>query len=158
MELNVTVKRLPPLRVACVRHVGPYDQCETAWAKLFGQAGPLGLFGPQTRFIGLGHDDPASTAPEKIRYDACLTVPDWFSGTPELPVAVIGDGDYACAVVKGPYSQLAAAYASLCGGWGPDSGREFAAAPCIEFYLNDPKTTAPGELLTEICLPLEPRA
>lgn len=43
----------------------------------------------------MGHDDPAITAPEKIRYDSCLTVPDSFAGTPELPIAVIGDGEYA---------------------------------------------------------------
>lgn len=155
MDLTVIVKKLPPLRVACVRHVGPYDQCEAAWTRLCGLAGQLGLFGPHTRMIGLGHDDPAITPPDKIRYDACLTVPDTFSGTPELPVTVIGERDYATAVVKGPYSLLAPAYAWVCGVWGPDSGREFAGAPSMEFYLNDPRNTAPEELLTEICIPLE---
>jgi AraC family transcriptional regulator len=156
MDLTVTVKRLPPLRVACVRHVGPYDQCEAAWTRLCGLAGRLGLFGPNTRMIGVGHDDPAITAPEKIRYDACLTVPDGFAGTPELPVAVVGDRDYATAVVKGPYTLLGPAYAWVCGVWGPQSGREFAGAPSLEFYLNDPRQTAPEELLTEIGVPLEP--
>ncbi|EFL51416.1 transcriptional regulator, AraC family [Solidesulfovibrio fructosivorans JJ]] len=155
MELEVTIKRLPPLRVACVRHVGPYDQCEAAWVKLCAEAGKRGLFGPDTKFLGVGHDDPQITPPEKIRYDACLTVPEGFAGTPELPVAVVGDGDYATAVIKGPYTLLAGAYAWLCGVWGPDSGREFAGAPSLEFYLNDPKTTPPEEWLTEICVPLE---
>lgn len=158
MELAVTIKRVPPLRVALVRHVGPYDQCEAAWEKLCGMAGRLGLFGPDTRFIGVGHDDPRITPPDKIRYDACLTVPERYDGTPDLPVAVVGDGDYATAVVKGPYTNLGPAYAWLCGVWGPDSGREFAAGPSMEVYLNDPKTTPPGELLTEIRVPLEPKA
>jgi AraC family transcriptional regulator len=158
MELAVTIKRVPPLRVALVRHVGPYDRCEAAWEKLCGMAGRLGLFGPDTRFIGVGHDDPRITPPEKIRYDACLTVPEGYAGTPDLPVAVVGDGDYATAVVKGPYTNLGPAYAWLCGVWGPDSGREFAAGPSMEVYLNDPKTTPPGELLTEIQVPLEPKA
>lgn len=157
MELAVTIKRLPPLRVALVRHVGPYDQCGAAWDKLCGLAGPLGLFGPDTQFLGVGHDDPRITPPEKIRYDACLTVPEGYAGTPDLPVAVIGDGDYATAVVKGPYTNLAPAYAWLCGVWGPDSGREFAAKPSMEVYLNDPKATPPEEWLTEIRVPLEPR-
>jgi len=157
MELTVAVKQLPPLRVACVRHVGPYDQCEAAWAKLCGLVAQHGLFGQDTRFVGVGYDDPAITPPEKIRYDACLTMPDTFAGTVDLPVAVIANGEYACAVVKGPYTLLAPAYAWLCGVWGPDSGREFAAAPCLEFYLNDPKTTPPEAWLTEICVPLEPQ-
>lgn len=158
MELTVTVKKLPPLRVACVRHVGPYAQCEETWEKLCSLAGRLGLFGPQTRMFGAGHDDPAITPPEKLRSDACLTVPDSFAGTPELPVTVLGDAEYATAVVKGPYSLLAPAFAHLRGVWGPDSGREFARAPSLAFYLNDPRTTPAEELLTEICVQLEPKA
>ncbi len=157
MELNVTIRKLPALRVALVRHTGPYDQCGAAWDSLCGQAGRLGLFGPNTELVGVGHDDPQITPPEKIRYDACLTVPETFAGTPDLPVAVIGDGEYATALVKGPYANLAGAYAWLCGVWGPDSGREFAAAPSLEFYRNDPKSTPQEELLTEICVPLEPK-
>jgi AraC family transcriptional regulator len=155
MDLTVTIKKLPPLRVAYVRHVGPYSECEPAWTKLCGLVGRYGLFGPDTRMLGIGHDDPAITPPDKIRYDACLTVPDSFTGTPELPVTTIGGSEYACAVVKGPYTNLAPAFAWVCGVWGPDSGREFAGAPSIEFYLNDPKTTPMEEWLTEICLPLE---
>ena len=157
MELSVTVKQLPAIRVACVRHVGPYDACEPAWTKLCQLVGRYGLFGPHTRMIGVGHDDPSITPPDKIRYDACLTVPDDFAGTPELPVAVIGGGEYATAVVKGPYTNLAPAFAYVCGVWGPDSGREFAGAPSIEFYVNDPKSTPPEKLLTEICVPLTPK-
>jgi AraC family transcriptional regulator len=34
------------------------------------------------------------------------------------------------------------------------SEHEAADAPVFEEYLNNPKDTAPSELLTEICLPL----
>ncbi|QAZ67946.1 AraC family transcriptional regulator [Solidesulfovibrio carbinolicus] len=156
MELDVVIKTLPVMKVACVRHVGPYDQCEPAWTALCAKAGSLGLFGPDTKFIGIGHDDPQITPPEKIRYDACMTVPDSFTGTPDLPVATIGGRDYASAVVKGPYTNLAPAYAWLCGVWGPDCGREFAMEPSMEIYLNDPKTTPPDQLLTEILVPIGP--
>jgi AraC family transcriptional regulator len=155
MDLTVTIKKLPPIRVASVRHVGSYSECEPAWTKLCELVGRNGLFGPDTRFIGVCHDDPEITPQEKIRYDACLTVPDTFTGTPDLPVTTIGDAEYATTVIKGPYTNLAPAYAWVCGVWGPDSGREFAGAPSIEFYLNDPKTTPMEEWLTEIYLPLE---
>jgi len=158
MELTVVIKKLPPMRVACVRHVGPYEQCCGAWEKLCRLAGEQGLFGPDVRMIGVGYDDPAITPPNKIRYDACITVPDTFAGTSELPVVVIGDGEYATAVVKGPYTNLAPAFAYVCGVWGPDSGREFAGAPSLEFYVNDPGQTPPEELLTEIGVPLAPQA
>lgn len=157
MELIVEIKTIPAMRVACVRHVGPYDQCSEAWEKLFRLAGPLGLFGPQTRIFSAGYDNPIITPPEKLRADACVTVPDTFAGTPELPVTVLGDAEYATAVVKGPYSLLAPAFTHLRSVWGPGSGREFAGTPSLAFYLNDPRQTPPEELLTEIGVPLAPK-
>jgi AraC family transcriptional regulator len=32
------------------------------------------------------------------------------------------------------------------------------STPCFDIYLNDPNTTAPEDLLTDIHVPLEPRA
>ena len=56
---------------------------------------------------------------------------------------------------KGPYSGIHAAYHSLFGNWLPGSGEEPADQPCYEVYLNNPRDTAPEDLLTEICLPLK---
>ncbi len=39
---------------------------------------------------------------------------------------------------------------------GPNSGRELRSEPSLEFYLNDPGSTKPEELLTDIYAPLEP--
>jgi AraC family transcriptional regulator len=46
------------------------------------------------------------------------------------------------------------AYDWLYGQWLPQSGRLPADAPCVEEYLNNPRTTAPTELLSDIYLPL----
>ena len=45
----------------------------------------------------------------------------------------------------------------LLGQWLPRSGRELAASPCFELYLNTPENTAPADLLTDIHAPLGPR-
>lgn len=68
----------------------------------------------------------------------------------------IAGGEHAVLRHKGPYSDLHVAYNWLYGTWLPQSGREVAAAPVFEEYLNNPRDTAPAELLTEICLPLRP--
>jgi DNA-binding transcriptional MerR regulator len=52
----------------------------------------------------------------------------------------------------GPYDQVGAAYAAL-DAWVAESGRQVAGPP-REVYLNDPQTTAPEELLTEVVWPL----
>jgi AraC family transcriptional regulator len=63
-------------------------------------------------------------------------------------------GQYAVLRHQGPYSDMRAAYEWLYDTWLVRSGREAADTPGFEIYLNNPKQTAPAELLTEICLPL----
>ncbi len=64
-------------------------------------------------------------------------------------------GKAAVLTCKGPYSGIQTAYHSLFGNWLPQSGEEPADQPCYEIHLNNPRGTAPEELLTEICLPLK---
>lgn len=153
--VNVTVKKLDPMHVAFVRHVGPYNQVGQAWGRICSWAGPRGVFGPGTRMLGLSHDDPDVTAPEKLRYDACLTVGPDVQPENDIGVQDVPGGEYATTVHKGPYEKLGETYAALCGQWLPQSGRELGSAPAIEIYLNSPDRTAPQDLLTEICVPLK---
>ena len=52
---------------------GP-TQVGATWGRLCQWAGMRGLFGPDTQCFGVCYDDPEITPPDKIRYDACLTV------------------------------------------------------------------------------------
>ncbi|MBI9080198.1 MAG: AraC family transcriptional regulator [Pseudodesulfovibrio sp.] len=63
--LEVRVEELKPMKVAFVRHIGPYMECKTAWDTLCTWAEPKGLFRANTKFIGISHDDPTVTPPEK---------------------------------------------------------------------------------------------
>jgi AraC family transcriptional regulator len=155
--MQVEVRRIPPMRVAFKRHTGPYMEVGRTWETFVPWLGSQGLLGAETQFIGVGHDDPEVTPPEKVRYDACVTVDDRFEPEGEVGVTTIGDGEYAVTVHHGPYEKLGETYAALCGEWVPRSGRELRAAPCLEFYLNDPESTESEELLTEVCVALEPR-
>jgi len=152
--LNVTVRRIGPLRVAFVRHVGHFDQVGSAWQKLMMWAGRKGLLGPGVRMLGIIQDDPEITMPERLRYDAALLVKEDVQASGEVGVQEVGSGEYAVSTHVGPYSTLGQTYMRVCGEWLPESGRELADFPAIEFYLNSPMTTAPEQLRTEICLPL----
>ncbi len=157
-NMDAKIMLFPKTRVAYVRHVGPYAQCEAAWNALCAFAGPKGLLGPRTRCIGVCHDDPEVTPPEKIRYDACITVGPEVTAEGEVGIMDIGGGECAMALHEGPYSGLHASYAELCGAVLPKLGREPGYAPSFEIYLNDPSTTAPKDLRTEIYIPLLPKA
>lgn len=152
--MQVEIKTLPKMKVAFVRHIGPYNGCGEAWGKLCSWAGPKGLIRPDTLFLGHCHDDPDVTEPEKIRYDACLTVENGVAAEGEIGVQELGGGEYAVAVHKGPYENLKDTYAYMCGVWAPKSGKEIGSMPSIEIYRNDPEKTPPEELLTDVYVPL----
>lgn len=154
-NMEVEIKNFQPIRVAYVRHQGPYDQCGAAWGKLCAWAGPRGLLGGDGLMLGLSYDDPEVTAPDKLRYDACMEVGPDVAGEGDVAIGEVPGGPYAVVVHKGPYDRLKETYAEFCGRWIPASGREMRYAPPVEIYINDPETTPPEDLLVEIRLPLE---
>lgn len=154
LAMDVTVTEKKPQAVAFVRHTGPYEEVGPTWERLCAWAGPKGLITGETKFIGVSYDDPGVTEPDKIRYDACISLdrpvlPEGDIGVQELP-----GGTFAVTVHKGPYSGLKDAYDWLMGTWLADSGYEAGGCPTYEVYLNAPDKVPPEELRTEINLPL----
>ena len=155
--MEVKIEHFKPTSVVFMRHLGPYNQVGETWDKLCCWAGPHGLMGPNTIFIGLSYDDPEVTPPDKIRYDACLTMDRPVQPEGEVGVQDIGGGDYAVTTHRGPYEKLAETYAMLCGQWVPSKGREIRSAPSIEIYRNSPHDTKPEDLVTDVHVPLQPQ-
>ena len=153
--MDVRIETREPTPVAFVRHVGPYAECADAWQTLCGWAGPRGLLGPSSQFLGICYDDPKITPEDKIRYDACVCVGDGVSGEGEVGVQEVVGGAYAVVVHRGPYSGFHETFARFYGEWLPASGFECRDAPCLEIYMNDPNQTPEEELLTEIWVPVE---
>jgi AraC family transcriptional regulator len=155
--MEVTIKTLAPMRVAFVHHAGPYEEVGEAWDRLCLALGKEGWLGGEQKFIGVGYDDPAVTPPERVRYDACITVGEEFVPPEGIEVKTIEGGEYAAALHQGPYHEVSGVYSMLYGQWLPRSGRRMRNQPALEFYLNDPDSTEPLELLTEIYAPLAPK-
>ena len=153
--MKVEILEIQSIKVAFVRHVGPYDQCGRAWEKLCTWAGPNGYLRPGVKFIGLCYDDPDVTPPDKIRYDACLTVDESCKPDGEIGIQIIEGGLYAMATHEGSYNKLSETYAQLCGQWVPQNGYEIRSLPSFEVYLNDPNSTPEAELLTDVHVPIE---
>lgn len=148
------VQRLHAMQVVYLRHVGPYAEVGKAWSRLFPWAGTQGLLGPGMRMVGISHDDPDITPPDKLRYDAAITVSRPVAPAGEFGMQEIPPGDYAMALHTGPYHCLSDSYAELAGKWLPSIGRELRGAAALEFYLNYPGMTPEDQLQTEIYLPL----
>src|SRR5262249_53321885 len=107
---EVRIERVPPRRVAFLRHVGPYQAVGPSFQRLAGWAGRRGLFGPHTLMLGVCHDDPEVTPPDKVRYDCCVTVGDGVQGEGEVGVRTLEGGECAVVTHRGPYETLGEAY------------------------------------------------
>ena len=157
---EVRLVHRPATPAVCLRHVGPYGDIGPAFGRLFQWAGQQGLLAGPFETVGMPHDDPDVTPPEKIRCDAAILLrtqpPDATLSAGEIRCTTLPERDYAVVRHIGPYERLSDAYAWLCGVWLSRSGREAASAPPLEFYRNHPPQTPPEQLITDIHLPLEP--
>lgn len=152
--MDVQIKHFEPMRVAAVRHTGPYRDCGAAWNRLMAWAGPRGLAGPDAFCLGISYDDPDVTPADKLRYDACIRVAADVAGEGDVVIMEVAGGDYAMVLHRGSYEGLAEKYYAICGQWAPASGRELGSAPPFEVYLNCVDTTPEEDLLTEVYVSL----
>lgn len=156
--MHVDIRTMPALRLATVRHVGPYNQIPTAFARLGQTLGTVAgdLMRSGSSMIAIYHDDPEAVPIDRLRSDACVSLPEG-AGIPEgLVEASLPAGDYACTVHVGPYEHLGDAWARFMGEWLPGSGRRLVdAGVCYERYLNNPTQVAPEDLKTELYVPLQ---
>lgn len=153
---DVTIRHIPAAKLAMIPHRGSYMEIGKAFETLFGTLGARGLLRPGLCMKGIYYSDPTSVPEADLRSAAAILLPDAdFPVEPPLERAELRGGDYAVLRHKGPYIDMRPAYDWLYGEWLVQSGREAADAPCFEDYLNNPREVAPGELLTDICLPLK---
>mgnify|MGYP000456262417 FL=1 len=155
LNMNVTIKQVNDTLVAYVSHQGPYKDCGHAWDTLCTALAPEGLLGGDAKMIGVSYDDPDVVAPDLLRYEACISVDEVFSTTDEIAFKAITGGRYAVTTHIGPYEKLNETYQKFLGQWLSQSEHESADRPCFEIYLNDPESTEPEELITDIYLPLK---
>jgi AraC family transcriptional regulator len=154
LTMNVAIKDLPELRLAAVRHIGPYNRIAEAFQRLEQITADTTLSRrPDREMLALYHDDPEAVPVDQLRSDAAFTVPNDV----ELPSGVteirIPAGRYAFTTYVGPYTGLGDVWAQLMGGWLPQSGHR-VAGPSFEIYRNTPLDTPPEKLETELYLPI----
>ena len=155
LNMNVMIKTVADIRVGFISHQGPYQDCGPAWDSLCCALAPEGLLGGDSKMIGVSYDDPDVVPAENLRYDACISVPNNFKAFDNVNVQIIKGGQYAVTTHIGPYTQLAETYRHFFGQWLPQSSYESADQPCFEIYLNDPESTEPEDLVTDIYMPLK---
>jgi AraC family transcriptional regulator len=140
-----------------MRHVGPYGAhgIPLLWTRFRKWMEARGLDGAGSIKLGIGRDDPLVTPAEKCRYDACVVVPDSFTGDQWVNVTEVPGGQYAVALFTGGPHEIQGAWDALYRSWLPGSGYQPDDRACLEVYRGNPNVT-PGAFRCELCLPVRP--
>ncbi len=85
--MKVITKKIKPMRVAYLRHVGPYEATHQTWIDLMARLSADKQIRKRSVFIGIGHDNPSVTPAAELRYDACITVDEDYE--PKQPVQLL---------------------------------------------------------------------
>jgi AraC family transcriptional regulator len=158
VHMKAEIVTLAAVPAIAYRHHGSYQTIGNSFQKLTAWAAGRHLLGPTTKMYGIYYDMPDSKPERELLSDACISVPVSFNlegAPPGLSLTHTPDGLAAQTVFKGPYADLPMAYAWLFKTWLPDNGYEPGDQPALEEYLNDPRTTAPTELLTAVSIPVK---
>ncbi len=155
ISLKPKMKNIKPRKIIYVLAKVAFNECaKEAWEKICAFAGKKKLYGFKTEFIGISYDDPTVTEPEKLRYEACITVSKDVEPDGEMGVKEIAGGKYAVFTHKGSYEKFNDSYGYIYGKWVPENNIQLRDAPSFEKYLNSPDKTKPEKLVTEIYIPV----
>ena len=155
--MNVEVKDMPEMNVAYVRAIGPYQEVGKAFERLMAWAGPRGLLQfPETRVLGVYHDNPEVTDTDKLRADACITVPEGTEVDGDVGNMRVPGGLFAVARFEVAVGEFGEAWDQLMGGWLPESGYQPDDRLCYELCHNNPKDHPEGKYIIDICAPVRP--
>lgn len=150
----VEVRHLEAVHLAGVDHRGSYMLVGKAFEQAFAAMCAHGLANANSRWLAVYFDDPAAVPEAQLASRAGLSLPAGVAAPPPLVAFTLGGGPCAVLRHRGPYATMRASYQWLYGHWLVQSGYEAADLPVFEEYLNNPRDTAPADLLTDIFLPL----
>ena len=150
----VTIRSEPARRLAAIAHSGPYFEIGRSFEKLFATLTTRNLVQQTGHMVGVFYNDPAQTAPDKLKSHAGVEVSDGLPVAAPLEAVTLPAARHAVLTFTGPYAGLPAAYDQLFAVWLPESGETPADLPSFEIYLNSPMDTEQDKLVTELCLPL----
>ncbi len=168
MEISERIETRKDVKAISVRLTGDYQKAnyKEAWDKLgvYCHAHQLDCDCLEAEYINIYHDNPAVTPAEECRTDVCIaaSMVDGMQPEGDVNIITIYGGRYLVYRYQGPYENLGEVNAKVYGELLPKSGEKVKMGEGVlehcqmfERYLNDPKSTKPENLLTEIWIPIE---
>jgi AraC family transcriptional regulator len=156
-DMHVTIEQFPPYEIAYFRHVGSYLKTAANWERLLKWTIEHHLYEHHPQFIGVSHDDPATTSEDACRHDACVVLPPGFYKNQEGGVTYgrLPGGLYGVYFFYDTIEKLAIIYNTLFCQWLPGSGYEIDNRPAMEINLNNPADDPERKSKCKVCLPIK---
>ncbi len=154
MTFKVTVKTLPERLVVYTSTIDGYKigDIEKAFMILFTWASDQRLVKSDTRFIGMGIDNPDISPIEKCRYFNCLEVGrEMYNCDSSMSYMKIPKGKYAVIAFKDKRARLKDAYDYIYRQWLPES--KFIPG---YFWVYEHYKSPPTDILhLDLCIPIQ---
>jgi len=151
------IEEYPQRAAVAIRFVGPYDELECVFRRLYDVALTRGFL-PGASILGLSYGSPDLQEHETLCFDACVTL------TPQADIAGaradglqridIPAGRYAVFRHRGAYDRITHAYDVLVAAWILTGRIELRDAPFINTYLSDPAVTRDRDLECDLAIPI----
>jgi len=158
--VRVTYRYFRPMQVAYARAFGPYDaSSRQAWRTMDDWLARNQSRSRVKQTYGYFRDNPRLTAPELLRYDACVPLVVGLAAEPEAGIATqtLPGGAYAVHTHVGAYTETGQLFSQLHREIVPKRGLSLDyERPFMAIYLNDPAVTREMHRRTELCVPVLP--
>ncbi|KAA3648294.1 MAG: AraC family transcriptional regulator [Chloroflexi bacterium] len=159
-QVVVEQQKQPGMNMAFVRYTESYESVFSEgfphpWEPLFDWAEIKGLDKESLNLIGICHDDPLLTPPEKIRFDACIEVDKLEERQNKVNFKRLEAGICAVRSHSGGPEEIANTYGTIGLEWLPHEGYCLSAAPPFEIYTYEWVEGNPQRQDTKAFIPLE---
>ena len=156
-QLVETVKIIKDIHVIFQQSKGKIGDHTTKanWDSLFSAAQKHQMINWGSKFYGINWDDPEITPNDKVRYDACISIPIDRKIGDEFSSKTILGGKYLCFLYKGDYQNLGLVYDHIFRDWIIKRNYNLREEPIFEQYINNKELTPKEDLLTEIFIPIK---
>ncbi len=158
--VRIAYRYIRPLTVVYARSIGPYHASSAeAWRLMGAWLDQRQLRRRTKQGYGFFRDNPKITAPELLRYDACVPVTAGLDADPETGIGrqTLPGGAYAVQTHVGSYADAGGLFSLLHREIVPKRGLCVDYdRPFVAIYLNDPAVTREVHRRTELCVPVLP--
>jgi AraC family transcriptional regulator len=158
--VRVTYRYIRPVTVLFARSMGPYHlSSREAWPKLGAWLEQHKVRNQPKLGYGYFRDNPITTSPELLRYDACVPVIPGIDADAGAGIGrqTLPGGAFAVHTHVGSYNEVGEIFSRLHRDVVPKRGLAVDyERPFVAIYLNDPALTREVHRRTELCVPVIP--